>query len=110
VVKVMTWPFCRQERDPFSFCRRLSETQGRSGWVLNISPPPGLDPLTFQLVASRCIDYDIPVLSIVVRILVLYSLVAGLKLFYEYNCIYLNSFQNTTAPKLLLIKKTNTTL
>jgi len=106
----MTRPFCRRERDPFLICRRLSEPQGRSGWVLKISPPPVFDPLTFQLVASRYIDYDIPALSIVVRILVLYSLVVGLELFYEYNCIYLNSFQNTTATKLFLIKKTNTTL
>jgi hypothetical protein len=33
--------------------RRLGRLQGRSGRVLKISPPPGFDPRTVQLVASR---------------------------------------------------------
>jgi hypothetical protein len=36
--------------------RRLGGPQGRSGQVRKISPPPGLDPLTFQSVASRYTD------------------------------------------------------
>ena len=33
--------------------RRLSDPQSRSGWVWNISPPPGFDPRTVRPVASR---------------------------------------------------------
>jgi len=33
--------------------RRLGGTQGRSGRVQKISPPPGIDPRTVQSVASR---------------------------------------------------------
>jgi hypothetical protein len=40
--------------------RRLGRTQGRSGRVLKISPPPGFDPRAVQLVASRYTDYAIP--------------------------------------------------
>jgi hypothetical protein len=36
--------------------RRLGRPQGRSGQVLKISPPPGFDPRTVQLVASRYTD------------------------------------------------------
>ena len=36
--------------------RRLGGPQGRSGRVLKISPPPGFDPWTVQLVASRYTD------------------------------------------------------
>jgi len=37
--------------------RRLGGTQGRSGLVWKISPPPGFDPRTVQLIASRYADY-----------------------------------------------------
>ena len=40
--------------------RSLSRPQGRSGRVLKISPPPGFDPRTVQLVASRYADWAIP--------------------------------------------------
>jgi hypothetical protein len=40
--------------------RRLARPQGRSGLILKISPPPGFDPRTVQLVASRYTDYAIP--------------------------------------------------
>jgi hypothetical protein len=40
--------------------RRLDRPQGRSGRVLKISPPPGFDPRTVQLVASHYADYAIP--------------------------------------------------
>jgi hypothetical protein len=40
--------------------RRLGRPQGRSGRVLKISPPPGFDPRTVQLIASRYTDYAIP--------------------------------------------------
>jgi hypothetical protein len=36
--------------------RRLGRPQGRSGLVLKISPSPGFDPGTVQLVASRYTD------------------------------------------------------
>jgi hypothetical protein len=39
--------------------RRLSRPLGRSERVLKISPPPGFDPRTIQLVASRYTDYAI---------------------------------------------------
>jgi hypothetical protein len=37
--------------------RRLGGPQGWSGQVQKISPPPGFDPRTVQLVASRYCDY-----------------------------------------------------
>jgi hypothetical protein len=40
--------------------RRPGRPQGRSGRVLKISPPLGVDPQTVQLVASRYADYGIP--------------------------------------------------
>jgi hypothetical protein len=40
--------------------RRLGRPQGRSGRVLKISPTPGLDPRTVQLVASPYTDCAIP--------------------------------------------------
>ena len=45
--------------------RRLDGLHSRSGQVLINSPPPGFDPRTVQLVASRYIDYAIsaPLLS-----------------------------------------------
>jgi hypothetical protein len=39
--------------------RRLGGSQGRSGQVRKISPPPGLDPRTVQPVVSRYTDYAI---------------------------------------------------
>jgi hypothetical protein len=44
----------------FSLYRRLSGPQGRSGQMLKISLPPGFDPRTVQLVASRYTDWAIP--------------------------------------------------
>jgi hypothetical protein len=40
--------------------RRLGGAQDRSGEVRKISPPPGFDPWTFQLVASRYTNWAIP--------------------------------------------------
>ena len=40
--------------------RRLDGPHVRSGRVRKISPPPGLDPRTFQPVACRYADYVIP--------------------------------------------------
>ena len=40
--------------------RRLGRPQGRSGRVRKISPPPGFDPGTVQLVASCYTDNAIP--------------------------------------------------
>jgi hypothetical protein len=51
----MTW---------YPLYRRLGKPQGRSGRVLKISPPPGFDPRTVQLVASRYTDWAIPAYDI----------------------------------------------
>jgi hypothetical protein len=40
--------------------RRLGGSQGRSGRVRKISPPPGFDPRTVQPVASRYTDWATP--------------------------------------------------
>jgi hypothetical protein len=40
----------------YPFFRRLGELQGRSGRVREISPSPGFDTRTVQLVASRYTD------------------------------------------------------
>ena len=40
--------------------RKLGGTQGRSGRVRKISPTPGLNPRTFQLIVSRFTDCAIP--------------------------------------------------
>jgi len=42
--------------------RGLVEPQGSSGQVQKISPPPGFDPRTVQLVASRYTDFPAPYL------------------------------------------------
>ena len=41
----------------YTLYRRLGGPQGRYGQVRKISPPPGFDPRTVQLVASRYTDY-----------------------------------------------------
>jgi len=41
----------------YPFYRRMGGPQGRSGQVRKISPSPGFDPRTVQLVASRYTDY-----------------------------------------------------
>jgi hypothetical protein len=48
----------------YTLYRRLGRPQGRSGRVLKISPPPGFDSRTVQLVASRYTDYAIPAPSV----------------------------------------------
>jgi hypothetical protein len=44
----------------YTLYRRLGGPQGRSAYVRKISPPPGFDPRTVQLVASLYTDYAIP--------------------------------------------------
>jgi len=44
----------------YQLCLRIGKPQDRSGWLRKMSSPPGFDPRTSQLVASRCIDYAIP--------------------------------------------------
>ena len=44
--------------------RRLGRPQGRSGRVRKISPPPGFDPPTVQLVASRYTDSSVNYFSL----------------------------------------------
>jgi hypothetical protein len=45
----------------FPLYRRLGGTQGPSGQVWKIEPPPGFDPWTFQPVTNRYTDYAITV-------------------------------------------------
>ena len=45
-----------QGKTRYPLCRRLGGSQGRSGRVRKISPPPGFDPWTVQPVASRYTD------------------------------------------------------
>lgn len=48
--------FCPKERDLY----RLGGSQGPSGLVWKISPPPGFNPWTVQPVANCYTDYAIP--------------------------------------------------
>jgi hypothetical protein len=52
--------FTPAKESRYPLYRRLSGPQGQSGWVRIISPPPGFDPPTVQLVASRYTDCAIP--------------------------------------------------
>ena len=45
------------EKTPYQLYRRLGGPQGRSGEVQEILSPPGFDPRTVQLLASRYTDY-----------------------------------------------------
>jgi hypothetical protein len=44
----------------YPFYGRLGRPQGRSGRVRKISPPPGFDLRTAQLVGSRYTDWAVP--------------------------------------------------
>jgi hypothetical protein len=44
----------------YSLYKRKGGLQGQSGRVWKISPPPGFDPRTVRLVASRYTDWTIP--------------------------------------------------
>jgi hypothetical protein len=44
----------------YSLCRRLDGSQSRSGRMRKIFLPPGIDPRTAQLVASRYTDWVVP--------------------------------------------------
>ena len=44
------------EKTRYPLYRRLGGSQGLSGRVRKISPPPGFDPRTVQAVASRYTD------------------------------------------------------
>ena len=46
-----------QGKNRYPLYRRLGGRQSRSGQVWKISPPPGFDPRTVQLVASGYTDY-----------------------------------------------------
>ena len=52
-VSVTPWPLFTPGKDPVPIVQEAGRTQGRSGQVRKISPPPGSDPRTVQLVASR---------------------------------------------------------
>jgi len=44
-------------KDPVPIVQEAGWTQGRSGQVWKILPPPGFDPRTIQPIASRYTDY-----------------------------------------------------
>jgi hypothetical protein len=49
--------------------------------VLKILPPPGFDPRTFQLIASRYTDYAIPAhKKILVAVVIVVVVVVGIKI------------------------------
>jgi len=50
-------PLFTQGKTRYPLYRRLGKTQGRSGEMRKISPPPGLDPRAVQPVASQYTDY-----------------------------------------------------
>jgi hypothetical protein len=58
--------------------RRLVRPQGWSGWVLKVSPPPGFDPWTVQLVSSCYGNYIIPAHSVI------FNLTYNIFIIYEY--------------------------
>ena len=63
VVNTPLRPLYPRERKPVHTVKRLGvESQGRSGRVRKISPPPGFDPRTVQPVANRYTEYAIPAL------------------------------------------------
>ena len=45
------------EKNPVPIVQEAGWAQGLFGQVRKISPPPGFDPRTVQLVANRCTDY-----------------------------------------------------
>jgi hypothetical protein len=49
-----------QGKTRYPLYRSLGGPQGQSGQVQKISPPPGFDPWTVQLIASRYTDWAIP--------------------------------------------------
>jgi hypothetical protein len=56
----------------YQLYRRLGKPQSRSGRVRKISPPPGFDPRTVQLVAIRYTDYAIPGITLYIRFCIIY--------------------------------------
>jgi hypothetical protein len=60
--------------------RRLGGPQGRSGQVRKISPPPGFDSRTVQLVASRYTDHATRSTNITnVQVLILKLMIVGVR-------------------------------
>jgi hypothetical protein len=57
VVGVTPRPLFTPGKTRYPLYRRLDGPHGRSGQDRKISPPPGFDPRTFQLAASRCTDW-----------------------------------------------------
>jgi len=58
-VSVTLRPFFTPGKTRYPLYRRMGGSQGRSGRVRKISPPPGFDPRTVQPVASRYTDWAI---------------------------------------------------
>jgi hypothetical protein len=56
-----------REKTQYPLYRRLGEPQGQSGRVQKFTYPPGFDPRTVQLKASRYTDWAILVLMEVAK-------------------------------------------
>ena len=59
---------CPTGKSRYPLYRRLGGTQGRSGQVRKISPPPGFDLWTVQPAASRYTDWAIPAHKQIIRV------------------------------------------
>jgi len=59
-VSVTPRPLLTTGKEHYRFCRGLGGAQGWSGQVRLFSPPPGFEPRTVQLVASRYANCAIP--------------------------------------------------
>ena len=59
VVNATSRPIYHSGKTRYPLYRRLVGSQGRSGRVHKISPPPGFDPRTVRPVANRDTDYAI---------------------------------------------------
>jgi hypothetical protein len=59
VINAMPWSLYPWDR-PGTHCIEAGWAQGWSGWLWKISPPPGFNPWTIQLVMSCDIGCSIP--------------------------------------------------
>jgi hypothetical protein len=87
VVNATPRPIYPRKDTWYPLYRRLGGPQGRSGQVQKISPPPGLDPLTVQPVASRYTDCaratykpSVIVIIIIINIIIISDTAAQLRL------------------------------
>ena len=61
VINATPRSLCPQEETGYQLCRKLGGPQSWAVQTRKSLPPPGFDPRTVQLIASRYTDYSIPV-------------------------------------------------